>query len=97
MMDVMANRTVEEDDTLMAIYPRIKGIPEQRMKEHYRKELGKIHTVNKDQDETKKELVKLMTMNESALFNAENERAAKEDKEEKERNRKDLLMRNLET
>jgi len=32
----------------MAIYPKIRGIPEQRMKEHYRSELTKIHTVNKD-------------------------------------------------
>lgn len=81
----------------MAIYPKIRGIPEQRMKDHYRKELAKIRTVNKDADETRKEIVKLTALNEKTQFNAENERAARDEREEKERNRKDLLMRNLET
>ena len=65
----------------MAVYPKIKGIPEQKKKDHYRKELAKIHTVNKEADETKKELSKLMNFNESAQVNAENERAAREERE----------------
>jgi hypothetical protein len=28
---------VEEDDTLMAVYPKIKGVPEFRKKEVYRR------------------------------------------------------------
>ena len=81
----------------MAIYPKIKGIPDQKKKENYRKELGKIHTVNKDANDTRKDLVKLVNQNENALFTANNERAFREDIEEKEMKRKDLLMRNLDT
>lgn len=96
-LETQFNRQIEEDDTLMAIYPKIKGIPEQRMKAHYRNELGKIHTMNREANDTRKELSKLMSQNENAQLNAQNEMAARDDKEEKEQKRKDLLLRNLET
>ena len=77
-IDNIYNRQIEEDDTLMAIYPKIKGIPEQRLKAHYRSELGKIYTVNKDANDTRVELSKLTNQNENAQQNAHNERAARE-------------------
>ena len=40
--DTLMNKMIEEDDTMMTVYPKIKGVPQFRMKEHYRRELSKI-------------------------------------------------------
>lgn len=47
---------IKEDDTLMAVYPKIKGVPDFRMKEHYRRELSKIYAENTEVDQARKEL-----------------------------------------
>ena len=45
--EMFFNRMIETDDTLMTIYPKIKGVPEQRMKQHMKTELTKIINSNK--------------------------------------------------
>ena len=45
---------IETDDTLMVVYPKIKGVPPERQKEHYRNELSKIVTENLARDKVKK-------------------------------------------
>ena len=90
------NKLVEEDDTLMTVYPKIRGEPEQRMKERYLKALGKIVKENKDVDDARKKFEKLSKDNENAVYTKEAERLVKKDAHEKEKARKDLLLRNLE-
>ena len=45
---------VKNDDTLMAVYPKIKGVPVERKKEHYRNELSKIVNENLARDKAQK-------------------------------------------
>ena len=45
---------IENDDTLMAVYPKIKGVPPERKKEHYRNELSKIVNENLARDKAHK-------------------------------------------
>jgi len=50
----------------MAVYPRIKGVPEQRKKEHLKIQLSKIASKNKATDETTKENNRVFQENENA-------------------------------
>ncbi len=45
---------VQKDDTLMAVYPKIRGVPDQRKKEVYKRELSKIVDANRDVDDARK-------------------------------------------
>ena len=95
--EALLNKMVEEDDTLMAVYPKIKGVPDFRKKEVYRRDLSKILTENRDHDQARKELTKQSNAQEKDEFMHEATRLAKLEEEEKELHRKDLLLRNLDT
>ena len=49
----------------MAVYPKIRGVPEQRKKEHLKIELSKIASRNKATDEITKELNRVFQENEN--------------------------------
>ena len=86
-----------EDDTLMAIYPKIRGIPEELMKAKYKGELTKIINANTEHETAMKNAEKALANKERAEFNDIAEKMLKQEKVDNEIKRKDLLMRNLET
>ena len=53
----------------MAVYPKIKGVPPDRVKEHYRRELSKIIQANQMQDKTRKADNLRSLINEREEFN----------------------------
>ena len=53
----------------MAVYPKIKGVPADRVKEHYRRELSKIIQANQMQDKTRKADNLRSLINEREEFN----------------------------
>ena len=54
LQELQANNLIENDDTLMAIYPKIKGVSAERKKEQYRNELSKIVSENLARDKEQK-------------------------------------------
>ena len=63
----------------MTIYPKIKGVPAERKKEHLKQNLTKISAANKEVDEAKKLMDKVNTKNENELFKQQVDRLMKED------------------
>ena len=55
---------IETDDTLMVVYPKIKGVPPERKKEQYKNELSKIVTENLARDKVKKTYEKRRVLDE---------------------------------
>ena len=64
----------------MALYPKIKGIPDQKRKELYKTELSKLVEANNEQDSSMRKTKKALIERERAEFNDLAEKAAKEEK-----------------
>lgn len=59
---------INEDETIMAVYPKITGVPDFKMKEHYRRELSKIYAENNETYLTKREAKNLTQKQEKLEF-----------------------------
>ena len=97
MQDTYYNKLMAEDETMLALYPKIKGIPDNKRKELYKTELSKLVQANNKQDSSLRKTQKDLIKRERAEFNTLAEKAVREEKQEIDVKRKDLLMRNLDT
>lgn len=75
---------VQNDDTLMAVYPKIRGVPDQQKKVHYKKELTKVVVANKECDVARKNSSMQNHLTEKAHYNADLQRLIKKDHDEKD-------------
>ena len=57
-------KAIEADEMLMTVYPKIRGVPEQKKKELYHNELTKIVNENKSIDNARKGVKTLLELNE---------------------------------
>jgi len=75
---------VQNDDTLMAVYPKIRGVPDQQKKAHYKKALTKVVDANKEWDAARKNSSMQNHLIEKANYNADLQRLLKKDCDEKD-------------
>ena len=81
----------------MAVYPRIKGVPDEHKKQHYREVLSKIVNDNNKTGQARTALSQQHKKEVRNEFNEEANRLYALDQEEKELRRREQLLRNLDT
>ena len=75
--DTHINKMIKEDETLMAVYPKITGVPDLKMKEHYRTELSKIYVENSGTFQAKRDVKNWTQKHEQREFTQQAQALAK--------------------
>ena len=81
----MAQKMIDNDDTLQAVFPQIRCEPEKRKKELYKKDLATIIKQNDENEKARRESKRILLERERANAKEAAERGQREEQEEAER------------